>query len=171
MDLKSFIHDVPDFPTPGINYKDITPLLQDPLGFRIALDRMAEHFLGQEVDAVVGIESRGFIFGAPLALDLGVAFVPARKSGKLPRSTRSVEFSLEYGTAVMEIHEDGVLPGKRVVIADDVLATGGTLDGARKLVEELGGYVIGATVLLELEGLKGRQKLAGMDVFSVLRYP
>ena len=170
MDLRSFIHNVPDFPTPGINFKDITPLLQDPTAFRIALNRMAEHFLEGGIDIVVGIESRGFIFGAPLALDLGAAFVPARKKGKLPRTTAEVEFSLEYGTASMEIHEDGVLPGKNVLIADDVLATGGTLLAAKDLVEGLGGQVVGLTVLLELAFLKGRERFRNSNLFSVLEF-
>ena len=170
MDLHALVHDVPDFPTPGVNFKDITPLLQDPRAFRVALDRMAEHFTGMRIDAVVGIESRGFIFGAPLALDLGASFVPARKKGKLPRATTDVEFSLEYATATMEIHEDGVLPGKRVVVADDVLATGGTMVAAKTLVERLGGHVVGLTVLLELAFLHGRDRFPDDNFFSVLTF-
>lgn len=170
MDLKTWIRDVPDFPQPGVIFKDITPLLQDPAAFRHALDALTRHYQGHRVDTVVAIEARGFIFGAPLALDLGASFVPVRKKGKLPSKVIGVEYGLEYGTERVELHEDGVLPGKRVLIVDDVLATGGTMAAAKTLVERLGGHVVGLAVLIELGALNGRAKLPGVELFSVLRY-
>ena len=170
MDLKALIRDVPDFPSPGIVFKDITPLLQDPGAVRHAVSLLADRYRPGGVDAVVGIESRGFIFGAPLALELGTAFVPARKAGKLPRETVSAEYALEYGSALMELHADAIAPGGRVLLADDVLATGGTMAAARDLVTRLGGEVVGAAVIMELGFLDGRGKLDGLDVFSLIRY-
>ena len=170
MDFKALIRDVPDFPSPGIVFKDITPLLQDPGAVRHAVSLMADRYRPGGVDAVVGIESRGFIFGVPLALELGVAFAPARKAGKLPRETVSAEYALEYGSALMELHTDALAPGNRVLLADDVLATGGTMAAARDLVLRLGGEVVGAAVLMELDFLNGREKLDGLDVFSLIRY-
>ena len=170
MDLKKLIRDVPDFPQPGVGFKDITPLLQDPVAFGYVLDLLTDHYREQRVEDVVAIEARGFIFGAPLALRLGAAFVPVRKKGKLPHKTVGIEYGLEYGTATVEVHEDGVLPGHRVLVVDDVLATGGTAAGARDLVERLDGHVIGLAVLVELEFLGGREKLPGTDVFSIIRY-
>ena len=170
MDLKSLIRDVPDFPSPGIVFKDITPLLQDPGAVRHAVSLLADRYRSDGVDAVVGIESRGFIFGVPLALELGVAFAPARKAGKLPRETVSAEYALEYGSALMELHADALPAGGRVLLADDVLATGGTMAAARDLVVRLGGEVVGAAVLMELSFLNGRDKLDGLDVFSLIRY-
>lgn len=169
MDLKALIRDVPDFPSPGIVFKDITPLLQDPGAVRHAVSLMADRYR-HGVDAVVGIESRGFIFGAPLALELGASFVPARKQGKLPRQTVSAEYALEYGSAQLEVHTDAVPPGGRVLLADDVLATGGTMAAARDLVARLGAEVVGAVVLVELDFLNGRGKLDGLDVFSLISY-
>ncbi len=170
MDLRPFIRDVPDFPEPGVVFKDITPLLQDHRAFQYAVDEMARRFRGHGVDAVIGIEARGFIFGAPVALGLGAAFVPVRKKGKLPSVTVQADYSLEYGKSQVEIHRDGVRPGSRVIIIDDVLATGGTLAATRSLAEKLGAEVAGAAVLVELEFLKGRQQLRGLDVISLLRY-
>ena len=170
MDLTKSIRDVPDFPQPGIVFKDITPLLQDPAAFGYAIDAFVQHYKGLGIQDVVAIESRGFIFGAPLALRLGVGFVPIRKKGKLPRKTIGMDYGLEYGKESIELHEDGVLPGKRVLIVDDVLATGGTAMAAKGLVEKLGGIVAGLGFLIELEFLKGRDKLPGADVFSLIRY-
>ncbi|MEE9284491.1 MAG: adenine phosphoribosyltransferase [Dehalococcoidia bacterium] len=170
MDLKRFIRDVPDFPEPGVVFKDITPLLQNVDAFRHAITRLADPFRDHQIETVVGIEARGFIVGAPLALELGAAFVPIRKKGKLPGVTAEIEYALEYGTATVEIHQDGVLPGKRVLIADDVLATGGTMVAARALVERLGGHIVSLVVLLELEDLGGRQRLGGVELLSLLQY-
>lgn len=170
MDLQRLIRDVPDFPQPGISFKDITPLLQSPAAFKDVLDRFEAQYRTRAIDAVVAIEARGFIFGAPLALRLNAGFVPVRKKGKLPYKTVSVEYGLEYGKAAMELHQDAVLPGKRVLIVDDVLATGGTAAAARDVVEKLGGRITGFAFLIELESLRGRDKLPGMDVFSILKY-
>lgn len=170
MDLTKVIRDVPDFPQPGIIFKDITPLLQSPQAFAYVIDQMAGHYQGRGIEDVVAIESRGFIFGAPLALRLGAGFVPIRKKGKLPRKTVGMDYGLEYGKESVEVHEDGVLPGKRVLIVDDVLATGGTALAARSLVERLGGVVTSIGFLIELDFLKGRRKLTGTDVFSLIHY-
>jgi len=170
MEFTKYIRDVPDFPKKGIVFKDITPLLQDPAVFSSAIRGFARHYKGKKIDSVVAIEARGFIIGAPLALELGAPFVPVRKKGKLPHKTASVEYALEYGTAAVEIHRDGVPPGKRVLIVDDVLATGGTALAAKSLIEQLGGHVAGLAVLIELGFLNGREKLAGVDVFSLVRY-
>ncbi|MBF8299533.1 MAG: adenine phosphoribosyltransferase [Dehalococcoidia bacterium] len=170
MDLAKIIRDVPDFPQPGVVFKDITPLLQNPAAFAQAMDAFVAHYQDRGIQDVVAIESRGFIFGAPLALRLGAGFVPIRKKGKLPRKTVGMDYGLEYGRESVELHEDGVLPGKRVLIVDDVLATGGTAVAAKALVEKLGGKVEGLSFLIELEYLKGREKLGGADVFSIIRY-
>lgn len=170
MDLKEYIRDVPDFPQKGIVFKDITPLLGNAAAFKYVIDGLAERFRGQGLDAVVGIEARGFIFGAPLAVALGAAFVPVRKKGKLPSATVNEEYALEYGSATVEIHRDGVLPGKRALVVDDVLATGGTLLATQALVEKLGAHVGGMAVLLEIAALGGRRKLNGMEIFSFLTY-
>ena len=170
LDLRTYLRDVPDFPTKGIIFKDITPLLQSPIAFRKTIHDLARHFMGQRIDAVVGVEARGFIFGAPLAVELNAGFVPVRKQGKLPFHTIEVEYALEYGTATVQMHKDGVLPGRRVIIVDDVLATGGTLLAAKKLVEQLGGHVVGMGVVLELGFLNGRARLPGSDIFSLLQY-
>lgn len=169
-DLRALIRDVPNFPKPGIMFKDITPLLADPAGLALAVEMMVQPFRGTRVDAVVGAESRGFIFGTALASALSVGFVPVRKPGKLPWQTRRAEYALEYGTDALEIHADGVKPGQHVVLADDVLATGGTLVACRKLVTDLGARVTGIAVLIELLGLGGRAKLDGVPVHSVLTY-
>lgn len=164
------IREIPDFPKPGVSFKDITPLMQDPAALREVIDRVAERFRAARVDQVIGIESRGFIFGAAIAYALGAGFVPARKPGKLPAATHACEYALEYGTDVLEIHCDAVRPGERVLIVDDVLATGGTAAAALELVRKLEGEVVGLTFLIELSSLGGRNKLRGLEAFSVLSY-
>lgn len=170
MDLRRLIRDVPDFPKPGIVFKDITTLTKDPEGLRTAVDAIAERYADADVDLVVGIESRGFVFGAAVAYKLGVGFVPARKPGKLPSQTVSAEYELEYGTDALEIHRDAIGAGQRVLIVDDLLATGGTAAATAKLVTELGGEIVGIAFLIDLAFLRGRDKLAGYDVFSLIEY-
>lgn len=167
--LRRLIRDVPDFPKPGIQFKDITPLLADPAALALAVEFMAQPFRGQAVDRVVGAESRGFIFGTALAKSLSAGFIPVRKPGKLPRKTLRHEYSLEYGTDSLEIHADAVAVGQNVLIVDDVLATGGTLAACCRLVESLKGRIVGIAVLIEIEGLDGRRFLADYPVVSVLR--
>ena len=168
--LKTLIRNVPDFPMPGILFRDVTPLLRDPAGLRQVVDAFAERYRGQGIDVVAGIESRGFIFGAPLALALGVGFVPIRKPGRLPYDKVSREYALEYGTNVLEMHADAVQPGQRVLLVDDLLATGGTANASAHLVEAIGGVVAAAAFVIELEFLEGRKALAGYDVRSLIRY-
>src|SRR5881396_1625679 len=162
--LEDWIRDIPDFPQKGVLFKDITPLLQDAAAFRAALDRLAAHYAGAGIQTVVGVESRGFIFGAPLAYLLNCGFVPVRKFCKLPFETVSVEYALEYGTNVVEMHTDAIHPGQRVLIVDDLLATGGTVFAAMELVEKLGGHIAGIAFLVELTFLKGH------DVFALIKY-
>ncbi|MBK8915765.1 MAG: adenine phosphoribosyltransferase [Phycisphaerales bacterium] len=169
-DLRGLIRDVSDFPKPGIVFKDITPLLGSPPGLALAVEMMVQPFRGTRVDAVVGAESRGFIFGTALASALSVGFVPVRKPGKLPAATRRCEYALEYGTDALEIHADGVRAGQRVILVDDVLATGGTLVACRQLVTDCGATITGIAVLIELVGLGGRARLEGISVHSVLTY-
>ena len=169
-ELKSRIRHVPDFPKAGILFYDITTLLQDPSGFRAAIDSLVLPFTGGSIDLVVGIESRGFIFGAAAADRLGAGFAPVRKPGKLPAATTKAQYSLEYGTDCLEIHDDAVKQGQRVLIVDDLLATGGTAKAASQLVKELGGTVHALAFLIELVALDGRQKLEGEHVHSVLKY-
>lgn len=159
MDLASLIRDVPDYPQPGIVFKDITTLLQEPAALRAVVDRFAAHYREQDIDAVVAIESRGFIFGGALAYQLDASFVPVRKAGKLPAKTLQVAYYLEYGTAEVELHLDALEPGQRVLILDDLLATGGTAAAAVQLVEKLGATVVGIAFVIELDFLHGRQKL------------
>jgi adenine phosphoribosyltransferase len=168
--LKALIRDVPDFPTPGILFRDITPLLAHPAGLRQTVQWMSERFQKSGVELVAGIESRGFIFGAPLAVALGTGFVPIRKLGKLPHTTIRREYALEYGSAHLEVHADAIRPGQRVLLIDDVLATGGTAAASVELVEELGGVVVAAAFLIELAGLRGRDRLAGREVCSAITY-
>jgi len=168
--LKGYIRDIPDYPQPGVLFRDITPLLQDARALQFAIDKLAERYRGAGIDAVVGIESRGFIFGTPLAYLLGVGFVPVRKKGKLPADTISIQYDLEYGTNVLEIHTDGLRSGQRVLIVDDLLATGGTTEGTVRLVESLGARVISLAFLIELSTLQGRSRLPGHDVFALLSY-
>jgi adenine phosphoribosyltransferase len=169
-DLKSKIRNVPDFPKAGILFYDITTLLQDPGGLHSAIDSLAVPFVGQGIEVVVGVESRGFIFGAAVADRLGAGFSPVRKPGKLPSKTIACTYDLEYGTDTLEIHEDAVRPGQRVLIVDDLLATGGTAGATVDLITRLGGQVHALAFLIELVGLKGRDKLVGYDVHSILQY-
>jgi adenine phosphoribosyltransferase len=168
--IKSRVRDVPDFPKPGIVYKDITPILSDPRAFNLCLDLMAERYDGESLDAIVGIESRGFIFGAALAARMRKAFVPVRKPGKLPSATHKVSYDLEYGSDAIEIHRDAVRPGERVLVVDDLIATGGTAWAACELVRRLGGQVIGATFVIELDFLAGKQRLLPVETYSLLHY-
>ena len=169
VDLESFLRDVPDFPKPGILFKDITPLLASPQAMGESIRRMAAIDWQDHVDRVAGIESRGFLFGVPLALELGVGFTPIRKPGKLPWRISSVEYSLEYGSDSLEIHQDGVAEGDGVIIVDDLLATGGSMAAACDLIEGIGGRVIGCLVLVELAFLGGRERLAGRPFESIIR--
>ena len=168
--LKSKIRHVPDFPKPGILFYDITTLLADPVGFRDTVDALAAPYMGQTIDRVVGIESRGFILASAVADRLGAGFVPIRKPGKLPSATITESYALEYGTDRLEMHVDAVGPGHRVLVVDDVLATGGTARAAVNLVQRLGSTLHGVAFLIELDFLKGRDKLTDATVFSVLRY-
>ena len=168
--LKSKIRNVPDFPKPGILFYDVTTLLQDRDGFRQAVDALSAPFAGQGIDLVVGIESRGFIFGAAVADRIGAGFSPVRKPGKLPSTTIRAAYDLEYGSDALEMHDDGVAPGQRVLIVDDLLATGGTAKAASELVVRLGGTVHAIAFLIELAGLNGRDKLAGHTLHTVLTY-
>ena len=169
-DLASKIRDVPDFPKPGILFKDITTLLRDGASFRASIDGLLEKIGKRDVDVVVGMESRGFIFGAPIAYKLGVGFVPVRKLGKLPADVVSVEYDLEYGSATLEMHKDALAPGAKVLIVDDLLATGGTVAGTIELVKQLRGEIVACAFLIELSALKGRDKLKGFDVVTLLTY-
>lgn len=163
------IRTIPDFPKPGILFYDITTLLKDPIGFNEVIEAMAEPFLKKKIDVVCGIESRGFIFGAALANDLGAGFVPLRKPGKLPAKTHKESYSLEYGSDALEIHQDAVLPGQKVLLVDDLLATGGTALAAIQLLRRLKANLVAATFLIELKDLPGRSKLEGVDVVSLLK--
>lgn len=170
MNLKSFIRDIPDFPAPGILFRDITPLLRDAAAFAYTIDSLLDRFREEPLDAIVAVESRGFLFGAPLAHRMGKPIVPVRKPGKLPAATHATEYALEYGNSAMEIHVDGVRPGERVLLLDDLLATGGTLAATARLVEMSGGVVGGVGVVIELTELGGRRHLKGYDVFSLVQY-
>ncbi|MBI5083512.1 MAG: adenine phosphoribosyltransferase [Acidobacteria bacterium] len=169
-DLKSLIREVPDFPKPGINFYDITTLLKDPAGWRATIDALKARYAGIDVDVVVGIEARGFFFAPAMAYELGAGFVPVRKPGKLPAETETVEYALEYGTDRLQMHKDAIRPGMKVLIIDDVLATGGTAAAVAQLVERLGGTVLGLGFLIELDFLNGRAKLPGREIFSLLHY-
>ena len=168
--IRSKIRDVPDFPKPGILFKDITPLLADPRAFNLCLDLMAERYDGQPIDTIVGIESRGFIFGAALASRIRKAFVPARKPGKLPAAVHRQEYALEYGSDAIEMHQDAITAGDRVLIVDDLIATGGTARAALDLVKKMGGDIAGATFLIELTFLPGAEKLKPVPIYSLLQY-
>jgi adenine phosphoribosyltransferase len=168
--LRAKIREIPDFPKPGILFYDITTLLKDPAGYREAIDLMLEPFKGEKIDLVVGMESRGFIFSAPMAYQLDAGLVPVRKLGKLPAETLTVEYALEYGSNTLEIHRDAIQPGQRVLIVDDLLATGGTVQGTIELVERLKGDIVGLAFLVELDFLHGRDRLAGRRVTSVVHY-
>lgn len=168
--LEDYVRSIPDFPEKGIIFRDITSVLQDKDSLKMSIDQMQDLLKGLDFDVVVGPESRGFIFGVPIAYNLNKGFVPVRKKGKLPCETIEREYDLEYGTAVIEIHKDSIKPGQKVVIIDDLIATGGTIEAITKLVEELGGEVVKIIFLMELEGLNGREKLEGYDVESVIKY-
>ena len=169
--IEEYVRSIPDFPEPGIIFRDVTSILQDADGLALAIDLMEEKLKDVEFDLVVGPESRGFIFGVPIAYNLHKPFIPVRKKGKLPCETASVKYELEYGTAELEIHRDAVRPGQKVVIIDDLMATGGTNEAIIKLIEGLGGEVVKTVFLRELAGVNGRDKLKGYDVESVISYP
>ena len=168
--IEDYVRSIPDFPEPGIIFRDVTSVLQDADGLHMAIDKMQELLADTEFDVLAGAESRGFIFGMPIAYNLHKPFVPVRKKGKLPCETVSRSYDLEYGSATIEMHKDSIKPGQKVAIIDDLIATGGTVEAAIKLVEELGGEVVKVVFLMELAGLKGRERLAGYDVASVIRY-
>lgn len=168
--LEEYVKSIPDFPEKGIIFRDVTSVLQDADGLHMAIDQMQKKLEGVDFDIVLGPESRGFIFGVPIAYNMHKAFVPVRKKGKLPRATISQTYDLEYGTATIEIHKDAIQPGQKVVIIDDLIATGGTTEAIIKMVEELGGEVVKCVFLMELAGLKGREKLNGYDIDSAIIY-
>jgi adenine phosphoribosyltransferase len=168
--IRGLIRDVPDFPDPGIVFRDITPVLADPIAFSTITDLIVVHFGRGNIDKVVGIEARGFILASPVAYHFGAGFVPIRKKGKLPWRTVGEDYALEYGSATLELHTDAVEAGERVLIVDDVLATGGTAKAAASLVEQIGGKVYGIACVIELDFLKGREKLEGRDVFTLIHY-
>ncbi|MCS6849836.1 MAG: adenine phosphoribosyltransferase [Gemmataceae bacterium] len=170
MDLKRYIRDIPDFPKPGIVFKDITPLLAEPQAFQFAIDQFYAAYRDRPVDTVAAAEARGFLFAAPLALLLHKPLVPLRKPGKLPHRTYSLKYELEYGSAELEVHIDGVAPGARVLLVDDLLATGGTMQAGCQLIEKAGGQVLGCAFLVELAFLRGRDKLRPYEIFSLIRY-
>lgn len=173
VDCQSFrelIRGVPDFPKPGVLFYDITTLLKDKRGFALLIDAMADYFIGREIDLVLGIEARGFIFGPALAYRLNAGFVPVRKPGKLPAKTAKVTYELEYGSDTLEIHADAIRPGQKVILVDDLLATGGTMDATARLVKQLGGSIEGLAFAVELDFLKGRERFHGYDIFSLIHY-
>jgi len=169
--IEEYVRSIPDFPETGIIFRDVTSVIQDPDGLKLSIDLMQEKLDGLDFDVVVGPESRGFIFGMPIAYNLHKSFVPVRKKGKLPCETVSMEYDLEYGSAVIEMHKDAIKPGQKVVIIDDLMATGGTIEAIIKLIESLGGEVVKVVFLMELAGLNGRDKIKGYDVDSVIVYP
>ena len=168
--IEDYVISIPDFPEPGIIFRDITGILRDADGLKLSIDKIQEMLEGVEFDAVLGLESRGFIFGMPIAYNMHKAFIPVRKKGKLPRETVSAKYDLEYGPAEIEIHKEDLRPGMKVVIIDDLIATGGTVEAAVKLAESLGAEVVKIAFVMELAGLKGRERLAGYDVESVITY-
>jgi len=168
--LKAVVRTIPDFPKPGILFYDITTLLKDRTGFAMLIDELAAHYLERKIDLVLGIEARGFIFGPALAYRLNAGFVPVRKPRKLPAPVARVTYDLEYGSDMLEIHRDAILPGQRVLLVDDLLATGGTMEATLKLVDELGGEVVGLAFAIELDFLRGRERFPEQDVFSLLHY-
>ncbi len=170
MNLKDYIATIPNYPSEGIMFRDVTPLMADGEAFKYVCDKLTEYAKEKGAEMLVGPESRGFIFGCPVACNLGIGFAPVRKPNKLPRETISCEYELEYGKNKIEMHKDAIKPGQKVVICDDLLATGGTVDAAIKLVEQLGGEVVGCCFLIELDDLKGREKIKNYDVFSLMHY-
>ena len=169
--LEDYVKSIPDFPKPGIIFRDVTSVLQDPEGLKLSIHEMMKRLEGMEFDVIAGAEVRGFLFGMPLAYNKSKGFVPIRKKGKLPRETISEEYDLEYGTETIEMHKDAIFPGQRVVLVDDLLATGGTAAAAIRMIEKLGGKVVKVLFLMELAGLEGRKELEGYDVDSVIVYP
>ena len=170
MDLKKYIKDIPDFPEPGVLFRDVTPLLADKDAYQESIRLLSDFAKEKKVDLVVGPEARGFLFGCPVALALNCGFVPVRKPGKLPREVVSQSYDLEYGSNEIQMHSDSIQPGQNVLIVDDLLATGGTVDAAVSLIEKMGGNVVGIAFLIELEALKGRELLKDYEVYSVLKY-
>ena len=168
--IEDYVRTIPDFPEPGIQFRDITSVLQDPDGLKLSVDLFLEQLNGVDFDVVVGMESRGFLFGMPVAYAMGKPFVPIRKKGKLPCETISAEYDLEYGTASIELHKDAISPGQRVVLIDDLIATGGTIAAGTRLIEQLGGKIVKVLCLMELKGLEGRKKLENYDVSSIIAY-
>ena len=168
--MEDYVRAIPDFPEPGIIFRDVTSVLMDPDGLALAIDSMKEKLDGVDFDVVVGTESRGFMFGVPIAYEMHKAFVPVRKKGKLPMETIEQSYDLEYGSATVEMHTDSIKPGQKVVVVDDLIATGGTIEASIKMIERLGGVVVKVVFLMELAGLKGREKLQGYDVDSVIIY-
>ena len=168
--LEEYVRSIPDFPEEGIIFRDVTSVLQDKDSLKMAIDEIQKELEGVDFDLVLGPESRGFIFGVPVAYNMNKGFIPVRKKGKLPCETVEMEYDLEYGTAVIEMHKDAIKPGQKVVIIDDLIATGGTIEAITKLVNKLGGEVVKIVFLMELEGLKGREKLKDFDIASVIRY-
>ena len=169
--IEEYVRSIPDFPEEGIIFRDVTSILEDADGLHLAIDLLEEKIKDVDFDLIVGPESRGFIFGVPLAYNMHKAFIPVRKKGKLPCETVEIEYDLEYGSAVIEMHKNSIKPGQKVVIIDDLMATGGTIEAIVKLVESLGGIVVKIAFLMELEGLEGRKKLTGYDVDTVIAYP
>ena len=169
--IEEYVRSIPDFPEEGIIFRDVTSILEDADGLHLAIDLMQEKLKDVDFDVVVGPESRGFIFGVPIAYNLNKAFIPVRKKGKLQCETVEIEYDLEYGSAVIEMHKDSIKPGQKVVIIDDLMATGGTIEAIIKLIERLGGEVVKTVFLMELEGLEGRKKLEGYNVETVIAYP
>lgn len=169
-EIDKYIRSIPDFPEKGIIFRDVTTVVKDPVGLRLGIDEMTKLLDGVEFDVIAGIESRGFIFGMPIAYNLEKSFAPIRKKGKLPAETVSMEYDLEYGTAAIEMHKDSIQPGQKVVLVDDLIATGGTFAASAKLIEKLGGEVVKIIALIELKGLNGREKLAGYELGSVIAY-
>ncbi len=167
--VEELIRTIPDWPKPGVQYKDITPLLRDPAGLALAVEYLTQPYRGEHVDLVAGAESRGFIFGTAVAAALSAGFIPVRKPGKLPYKTHSQHYELEYGTDQLEVHRDAITAGQRVLMVDDLLATGGTMEACCKLVESCGGEIVGVAVLIELEFLAGRQKIAGYPIHSIIK--
>lgn len=170
MNLEDYIAAIEDFPSEGILFRDVTPLLQDPKAFKYACDKLIDYAKKIKADVIVGPESRGFIFGTPISYALNIGFVPVRKPNKLPRATASIKYELEYATNELHIHLDAITKGQKVLIVDDLLATGGTVEATIKLIEKLGGEVVGNAFIIELEDLKGREKLSGYDVYSLIKY-
>ncbi|WP_295614304.1 adenine phosphoribosyltransferase [Chamaesiphon sp. GL140_3_metabinner_50] len=170
MDLKNLIRDIPDFPKPGILFRDITTLLRDPAGLKYSIDTLADKVVDLQPQYIVGMESRGFIFGAALAYQMGIGFIPVRKPGKLPAAVRSIDYALEYGTDRLEIHADAFTPGNRILIVDDLIATGGTAAATAKLLQELGGELVGCAFVIELDALNGRSHLPNVPIISLVHY-